>query len=86
MSRLNPIGELLDPIVRLETAVADLSEEISPVAALPRIEADLHESHAAIVSMLEALTAMQADLRRVTDAVERLSPSRNGSGPGFGGG
>lgn len=78
----NPLGDLLGPVHRLEVAVAELSENISAVEALPRIEAELCETRAATLAMLDELRGARDDIARLTallaDALGGTNPRRRG--------
>lgn len=68
----NPIAELLHPVSRLETAVAELSEEISAVHALPKIEVELRETRAATLLMLDEVRGIREDLGQLTSLLKEL--------------
>lgn len=66
----NPIGELLHPISRLETAVGELSVDISAVQALPHIQEELGETREAMLLMLDEVRGVRADIRELTGLLE----------------
>ena len=68
----NPIGELLHPISRLESAVADLSGEISAVQALPVIQDELGETREAMLLMLEEVRGIRDDIGQLTALLARF--------------
>ena len=74
----NPIGALLHPISRLETAVGELSFDISAVQALPHIQEELGETREAMLLMLDEVRGVRADIRELTglleEFLERVAP------------
>jgi hypothetical protein len=68
----NPIAELLHPVSRLETAVAELSADISAVHALPQIEAELRETREATLLMLEEVRGIREEIGELTTLLKGL--------------
>lgn len=62
----NPLGELLHPIGRLETAVAELGAEIGAVRALPEIQDELKETREAMLLMLDEVRGIRDDIGQLT--------------------
>jgi hypothetical protein len=66
----NPIGELLHPISRLESAVGELSGEISAVQTLPLIHEELGETRETMLMMLDEIRGVRADMGALTTLLE----------------
>ena len=62
----NPLGELLHPISRLETAVAELGTDITAVHALPGIHDELKETREAMLMMLDEVRGIRDDIGQLT--------------------
>lgn len=64
MARLvpNPVGEVVEPLRRVELAVAGLSEELADVRSLPAIHEELVKMNVTMAAMLEALQGLRRDL------------------------
>lgn len=67
----NPLGELLGPVNRLETAVGELGERISAVDTLPRIEQELAETREATLELRDAVCGIRSDLAELTALLNR---------------
>lgn len=68
----NPLGDLLGPISRLESAVGELSGEISGVQTLPEIHDELRETREAMLSMLEEVRGIREDIGQLTAVLGRV--------------
>ena len=77
----NPLAELLHPVSRLETAVADLSGDIAAVRALPQIEAELRETQGTTLLMLDEVRRIREDVGRLTAALEEILERSQGPSP-----
>lgn len=77
----NPIAELLHPVSRLETAVAELSEDISAVHTLPQIEVELRETRAATLLMLDEVRGIREDIGQLTTLLKGLIERQAGPTP-----
>jgi hypothetical protein len=61
----NPVGEIVQPLHRVEAAIAALAVEVAPVQSLPQIHEQLVEVNGGIAAILELLTALRADLKQL---------------------
>lgn len=77
----NPIAELLHPVSRLETAVAELSGEISAVHALPQIGVELRETREATLLMLDEVRGIREDIGQLTRLLKELIERPEGPQP-----
>lgn len=77
----NPIAELLHPVSRLETAVAELSGDISAVHALPQIEVELRETREATLLMLDEVRGIREDIGQLTTLLKGLIERQEGRQP-----
>ena len=68
----NPLGELLGPVNRLESAVAELGEAIGAVETLPQIQAELAETREATLQMLEELRGVREDIGGLLAVLSRV--------------
>jgi hypothetical protein len=58
----NPIGELLKPLQRIESAITGLAEKLRPVDALPSVQEELEQVNRTLSSVLVVLEDIRADL------------------------
>ena len=77
----NPVGEVVEPLRRVELAVAGLSEELADVRSLPAIHDELVKVNATMAAVLDALQGLRRDLGEsaTADGVETGKKSRGGS-------
>jgi hypothetical protein len=63
MARLvpNPVGDVVQPLRRVELAVASLSKELNEIKKLPEIHAELVTLNATMGEVLEALHGLRPD-------------------------
>lgn len=74
----NPLAELLHPVSRLETAVAELSGDIAAVHALPQIEVELRETREATLLMLDEVRGIREEIGRLATLLEDLAERPTG--------
>jgi hypothetical protein len=60
----NPIGELMNPLQRIEGAITSLAERLRPVDSLPSVHAELEQVNRALESMLIVLEEIRDELVR----------------------
>ncbi len=58
----NPVGEVVEPLRRVELAVAGLSAELADVRSLPAIHSELVKMNETMAAVLEALQGLRHDL------------------------
>jgi hypothetical protein len=58
----NPIGELLNPLQRIEGAIVALAEKLRPVDALPSVHEELEQVNRTLDSMLVVLEEIRDEL------------------------
>ena len=68
----NPLGELVAPVHRLEREVTGLKDALGAVDTLPEIHREVCALHEAVLSLLDELRGLRADLGR---------PGRDGHAP-----
>ena len=70
MARLvpNPIGDVMQPLKRIETAIDRLAAELDDVHVLPRIEAQLTDLNRGITAMLTALEDLRVEIHAMNEA------------------
>lgn len=63
MARLvpNPVGDVIQPLRRVELAVASLSKELNEIKKLPEIHTELVKLNATMGEVLEALHGLRAE-------------------------
>ena len=76
----NPVGEVVEPLRRVELAVAGLSEELADVRSLPAIHAELVKVNATMVAVLDALQGLRHDLGAATADGGETGKKRRGGG------
>lgn len=69
----NPIGELLQPLLRLEGAIAKLTGELRPVNTLPAVHRELAEVNVTLAAIHETLRGLREDAAGSSDAVPKAS-------------
>lgn len=77
----NPVGEVVEPLRRVELAVAGLSEELTDVRSLPAIHDELVKMNQAMAAVLDALQGLRGDLEG-SAATEAPSAERKPRGGG----
>lgn len=75
----NPIGELLQPLLRLEGAIAKLTGELRPVNTLPAVHRELAEVNVTLAAIHETLRGLREDAAGSHDGAPR-APRRPRSG------
>lgn len=78
----NPLGELLGPVNRLESAVAELSEAITAVETLPQIQAELAETREATLQMLDELRGVREDIGGLVAVLTQMAETDGARGRG----
>jgi hypothetical protein len=80
MARLvpNPVGDVVQPLQRVELAVASLSKELGEIRSLPAIHKELVTLNATMSDVLETLNGIRGDLGG--DASGGKKKSRGGAG------
>jgi len=58
----NPVGEVVEPLRRVELAVAGLSAELADVRSLPAVHSELVKMNETMAAVLEALQGLRHDL------------------------
>jgi hypothetical protein len=58
----NPVSEMLQPLLRLEQAVAGLVHELAPVGTLPAVKDELVEVNRTLGEVLEELKALRVEM------------------------
>ena len=58
----NPIGDLKHPLQRIESAITSLADKLRPVDALPDVHEELVAVNRTLLSLLEAVEGLRADL------------------------
>jgi len=67
----NPLGDVLQPLQRMEKAIGELSGELEDIKRLPKIHAELTEVN-------KSLVAVQGLLGEILEELRVPSPSSNG--------
>ena len=58
----NPIGDLMNPLQRIEHAITALAEKLRPVDALPAVQAELEQVNRTLGAVLLVLEEIRDDL------------------------
>ena len=58
----NPIGDLMNPLQRIEGAIHSLAEKLRPVDSLPDVHEELLEVNRSLAAIHETLRALREDL------------------------
>jgi hypothetical protein len=58
----NPLGDLLNPLQRIEGAITSLAEKLRPVDALPSVHEELVQVNSTLTSMLLVLEEIRDEL------------------------
>lgn len=67
----NPLGDVMQPLQRMEKAIGQLSGELEDIKRLPKIHAELTEVN-------KSLVAVQGVLGEILEELRVPSPSSNG--------
>jgi hypothetical protein len=73
MARLipNPIGDVTQPLGRIEKSIDKLGDQLHDVEALPRIEDHLMQVELGISSIVDALREIHTELRTLNETVAK---------------
>ena len=73
MARLipNPIGDVTQPLARIERSIGKLGDQLGDIEALPRIDEQLADINGGIKAIVEVLGEVHAELRSLNDAVAK---------------
>jgi len=77
----NPVGEVVDPLRRVELAVAGLSAELADVRSLPAIHGELVKMNETMAAVLEALQGLRHDLGGSPTSDTSTGGKRRGGSP-----
>jgi hypothetical protein len=58
----NPIGDLMHPLSRIESAIVSLADKLRPVDALPDVHEELVAVNRTLLQVLESIDGMRDDL------------------------
>lgn len=66
MARLvpNPLGDIMKPLDRIETAIRDLNGELDDIHTLPAVDRQLTQLNLGIVAILEVLGEIRDGLNQ----------------------
>jgi len=85
----NPIGDLVEPIEKIETAIHALQDQLAPVRVLPESLEHQAAARVAVEALVEgaaeqraSAAAMAAELRGLREDVARLAATLEGGGAG----
>lgn len=87
----NPIGDLVEPIERLEKAIHALQDQLAPVSVLPEARDHQAAARVALETLVEgaaeqraSVVAVAVELRGLREDVARLAAALEGgaAGPG----
>ena len=81
MARLvpNPIGDVTQPLRRIEAAIERLAGELEDIHVLPRIEAQLTDLNQGVTAMLTALEDLRVEIHAMNETAaggDLAAPSR----------
>lgn len=72
---INPVSEMMQPLQRVEQAIAKLATQLRPVGALPSVHEELIEVNRTLVLVLDELRGLRLEMAS-PDAAAATGPAR----------
>ena len=76
----NPIGDLMHPLARIESAIVSLADKLRPVDALPDVHEELLAVNRTLLLVLESIEGMREDLAAFQTASQGTTGRRRAAG------
>jgi len=65
----NPIGDVTQPLARIERSIDKLGDQLGDIEALPRIDEQLADINRGITAIVEVLGEVHTELRTLNQTV-----------------